>query len=166
MPVSAVLAGVDGVSDFPRARRAVGSLAAAAAAAMHRWRFTAAPQVARAARAAHNRPRRQHGQAARRLPVRLLLSRLTALRQLACLGETVSGAVGLPNRLPGSDASGCSDRLYSLIVRYPSRLLLPASVSFPLLTELSLETPMKDAELELLLSACRNCSMRCTVRQS
>ena len=88
--------------------------------------------------------------------VRLLLSRLTALRRLSCATAMVDGATSFIDSMSGDGVSGCSASLYSLIVRIgrPSRCPFTARLSFPLLTELNADWTMTDAQLELLLSGC------------
>ena len=90
--------------------------------------------------------------------VRQLLSRLTTLRRLSCDPRMANGLVAAPGSRPGDGASGCSSWLYSLTVRSswptPFHFPFPAPVSFPLLTELIVELPVRDAELEPLLSGC------------
>jgi hypothetical protein len=101
--------------------------------------------------------------------MRLLLSLLTTLRSLSCDAETASGAVVLQGSQPCSDASGCSDRLHRLSALWSGSPRLPftAPFAFPLLTELSLSVPMKDGELELLLSGCPQLlKLTCGVWQS
>jgi hypothetical protein len=48
---------------------------------------------------------------------RALFSRFSILRSLRCDSEMVSGAVALPDSLPGRAASGCSGSLYQLTVQ-------------------------------------------------
>ena len=80
--------------------------------------------------------------------VQLLLSRFTALRELTCNAAMISGA--------SKGADGCSASLYRLRLDddRPLRLRFAAPMPFPLLTELTVDLPMADAELELLLSGC------------
>ena len=104
--------------------------------------------------------------------VRQLLSRFTTLRRLRCDAAMASGAVALPGSLPGS---GCSRSLYSLSVTARDDEGLPRipftpftiPLSFPLLTELFVQPPLKDAELELLLPACAQLlRLSCVVSES
>ena len=101
---------------------------------------------------------------------RLLLSRFPALRKLHCDIGVLSGAVALPDSLTGDTTSGCSASLYRLVVVdrvRPSPFPFNAPQSFPQLTELTLDLPLKDAELELLLSGCPQLLvLSCTVWQS
>ena len=100
---------------------------------------------------------------------RLLLSRLTTLQELYCDIGMLSGAVALPDSLPGNTTGGCSASLYRLNVRGLRLLPFPchASLSFPQLTELSVDLPLKNAELELLLSGCPQLLvLSCTVWHS
>ena len=88
---------------------------------------------------------------------RLLLSRFPALRELHCDNDMLSGVVALRGSLPGSTTSGCSASLYRLAVVDrvgPSPFPFAAPPSFPQLTELILNLPLMDAELEELLSNC------------
>ena len=84
-----------------------------------------------------------------------LLARFPALRYLSCDAELTSAAGALPDSLPGIGMTGCGGSLYSLTLRpYGPSRFLSAPVSFPLLTELSADVPITDAEVELLLSGC------------
>ena len=88
---------------------------------------------------------------------RRLCSRFpAALRELYCDTGIFSGVVALPDSLPGNTTGGCSASLYRLNVRGLRLLPFPchAPPSFPQLTELSVDLPLKNAELELLLSGC------------
>ena len=79
----------------------------------------------------------------------------------------LSGVVALPGSLPGDTTSGCSGSLYRLTLQGLSPFPFPASPSFPQLTELTLDLPLKDAELALLLSGCPQLLvLSCTVWQS
>jgi hypothetical protein len=106
---------------------------------------------------------------------RTLLSSLTSLRQLLCGAEMAGGVGALPGSLPDHRAGGCSGSLYSLTVRddlyfqigQPSRFPFTSPLSFPLLTELFVDLPMSDAELELLLSSCPQLlRLRCVVSEN
>ena len=91
-----------------------------------------------------------------RAAVRSLLSRCTALRRLRCSPEMASGLIASAHNMPGNSDS-CSASLYSLTVRQAKPACFPfsAPLSFPLLTELTVQLPLRDTELlELLLSAC------------
>ena len=104
-----------------------------------------------------------------RTAVQRLLSRFTTLRHLDCDAEMVTGAAALPDSRPGDGTSGCSGSLYSLDLRSrePSRCRFIAALSFPLLTELTITLPMKDAELQLLLPGCPQLlRLDCVVSQS
>ena len=86
---------------------------------------------------------------------RTLLSRLTSLRRLHCFAQMASGVVAAPDSL-SADLSGCSGSLYGLTMwGFESCCPFTAPLSFPLLTELLVNTlSTTDVELELLLTAC------------
>jgi hypothetical protein len=95
--------------------------------------------------------------------VRRLLSCITSLRRLQCDADIASGA------FTGDDS--CSVRLNSLLLHDdtepPVRCPFTAPLSFPVLTELVVTLPLKDVELELLLSACpRLLTLDCMVYES
>jgi hypothetical protein len=77
------------------------------------------------------------------------------------------GAAALPDSVPGDGTSGYTASLYSLTLWPIPRFPFFASLAFPLLTELLLVGPMKDAQLELLLPACAQLlRLDCVVSES
>jgi hypothetical protein len=98
-------------------------------------------------------------------------SSCTVLRSLSMIADVARDAFSPPDGLPDDATRGCSGSLYRLTVFGtcdPSGSLFMSPLSFPLLTELTVnDQPMSDAELELLLPACPQLlRLECTVSES